>query len=210
MSYINPEDLSQAYVVKFMHKDEEIQQLKKFIVDQFELKDVEKAEHKGGDTTRKSSIIWFNDKTISGILFNAMKIAAYEAGWHYEITGHETLQMTRYEEGDEYAWHSDGEGCAFNARSFDFEQSGDLDKTSSPGLLGSIRKLSATIVVNDDYEGGHFETMRLDHGKVIKRKVEAAPGSAIVFPSSTTHRVTPVTKGIRYSIVVWFAGPPFK
>ena len=138
MSYKNPEDGSPAYVVKFMHKDEEIKQLKTFIVDQFEKKDVEKAEHKGGETKRKSSIIWFNDKTISGILSNAMKIAAYEAGWHYEITGHETLQMTRYEEGDEYAWHSDGEGCAFNARSFDFEQSGDLDKTSSPGLLLSL------------------------------------------------------------------------
>ena len=76
MSYKNPQDGSPTYVVKFMHKEEEIEQLKTFIVDQFEKKDVEKAEHKGGETKRKSSIIWFNDKTISGILFNAMKIAA--------------------------------------------------------------------------------------------------------------------------------------
>ena len=70
--------------------------------------------------------------------------------------------------------------------------------------------MSATIVINDDYEGGHFETMVLDHGKVVKTKVQATPGSAIIFPSNTQHRVTPVTKGIRYSVVVWFAGPPFK
>jgi len=32
----------------------------------------------------------------------------------------------------------------------------------------------------------------------------------IVFPSDMEHRVAPVTKGIRYSLVVWFLGPPFK
>jgi PKHD-type hydroxylase len=34
-------------------------------------------------------------------------------------------------------------------------------------------------------------------------------GSVIVFPSDTEHRVTPVTKGIRYSLVAWFLGPPY-
>jgi len=35
-------------------------------------------------------------------------------------------------------------------------------------------------------------------------------GSIVVFPSDMEHRVAPVTKGIRYSLVVWFVGPPFK
>ena len=32
-------------------------------------------------------------------------------------------------------------------------------------------------------------------------------GSIIVFPSFVEHRVTPVTEGIRYSLVSWFVGP---
>ena len=33
---------------------------------------------------------------------------------------------------------------------------------------------------------------------------------AIVFPSYTWHRVTPVTKGSRYSLVIWNLGKPYK
>ena len=35
-------------------------------------------------------------------------------------------------------------------------------------------------------------------------------GSIIVFPSFLWHRVKPVTKGVRYSLVVWNLGYPFK
>mgnify|MGYP001177870175 CR=1 FL=1 len=50
------------------------------------------------------------------------------------------------------------------------------------------------------------------HGEVedcIVFGISSIAGSAILFPSTVTHRVTPVIKGTRYSIVVWFAGPPF-
>jgi len=210
MTYKNPQDGSLAYVVTFNHEQKDIDHMKKFIVDQFEKKDADDAEHKGSDQVRKSKIIWFNDKAISNILMSCMQIANYETGWRYEITGHETLQMTRYDEGGEYGWHVDGDSTHMGAKNFDFENKRALTSTLDPALLGTIRKLSASIIINDDYEGGHFETMYLKDGKVVKTKVEAKPGSAIIFPSNTQHRVTPVTKGTRYSIVVWFAGPPFK
>ena len=35
-------------------------------------------------------------------------------------------------------------------------------------------------------------------------------GDLVVFPSYLDHKVAPVTKGIRYSVVAWFGGPPFK
>ena len=35
-------------------------------------------------------------------------------------------------------------------------------------------------------------------------------GSVIVFPSFVWHRVTPVTKGTRYSLVLWTCGQPFR
>ena len=44
------------------------------------------------------------------------------------------------------------------------------------------------------------------------QKEEKAPkkrGQMVIFPSETIHRVTPVTKGIRKSIVGWVIGPPF-
>ena len=35
-------------------------------------------------------------------------------------------------------------------------------------------------------------------------------GSIIVFPSFCWHRVAPVTKGTRYSLVMWNLGRPFR
>ena len=44
--------------------------------------------------------------------------------------------------------------------------------------------------------------------KVVK---EIRPkGSLIIFPSDLWHRVRPVTKGTRYSLVIWNLGWPFK
>jgi PKHD-type hydroxylase len=35
-------------------------------------------------------------------------------------------------------------------------------------------------------------------------------GSVILFPSFTMHRVTPVTKGVRRSLVLWVGGEAYK
>ena len=118
MSYRNPQDGSPTYVVTFNHEQKDIDHMRKFIVDQFEKKDADDAEHKGSDQVRKSKIIWFNDKTISNILINCMEIANHETGWRYKITGHEALQMTRYDEGGEYGWHVDGDATHMGAKYF--------------------------------------------------------------------------------------------
>ena len=55
----------------------------------------------------------------------------------------------------------------------------------------------------DEYEGGQLEIW----GKPIDVYKK---GSIIFFPSWMPHRVTPVTKGTRYSLVMWFMGAPFK
>ena len=47
-------------------------------------------------------------------------------------------------------------------------------------------------------------TMDLPMDKETKNK-----GTIIVFPSMLLHKVTPVTKGIRHSLVQWFSGPDF-
>jgi PKHD-type hydroxylase len=64
-----------------------------------------------------------------------------------------------------------------------------------------------------DYTGGQFQIdVKNKMGKDILLKVnEIRPrGSVIVFPSHEWHRITPVTKGTRYSLVIWAIGKPFR
>jgi predicted 2-oxoglutarate/Fe(II)-dependent dioxygenase YbiX len=79
-----------------------------------------------------------------------------------------------------------------------------------------IRKLSVTISLSnpEDYEGGEleFDLRNSPDGKpnIIKCKEILPRGSIVVFPSHVWHRVAPVTKGTRYSLVIWSLGYPFK
>lgn len=72
----------------------------------------------------------------------------------------------------------------------------------------SIRKLSLTMQLSDpdDYEGGDLEFL---YGKEPVR-AKREKGSITFFPSWILHRVTPVTKGTRYSLVAWITGPNFE
>ena len=69
------------------------------------------------------------------------------------------------------------------------------------------RKLSVTLQLSDtnDYEGGDFEFMHSSSPSNVRGQ-----GNILVFPSFMTHRVTPVTKGTRRSLVAWFEGSKFK
>ena len=62
------------------------------------------------------------------------------------------------------------------------------------------------LLLNDpsEFEGGDLEV--IGPGKFAKLK----QGHAIMFASFLNHRVAPVTKGVRQSLVVWFGGIPFR
>ena len=107
------------------------------------------------------------------------------------------FQYACYREGDHYSWHRDH-----------IELTNPTEKY--------IRKLSFSVLLNDDDEGGDLElAYHTGHGIVSDEpdvKIHKAPkkrGQMVIFPSETIHRVTPVTKGIRKSIVGWVIGPPF-
>jgi PKHD-type hydroxylase len=70
------------------------------------------------------------------------------------------------------------------------------------------RKLSIVLQLSDQeqYEGGELQIF--ETGKFLP--VEKKKGLLVAFPSYLPHKVTPVTSGIRRSLVVWVAGPPFK
>jgi PKHD-type hydroxylase len=73
------------------------------------------------------------------------------------------------------------------------------------------RKLSMVIQLTDpnEYEGGDLELYNLSAGEVNKEMFRNQ-GSVILFPSFTEHAALPVTKGIRYSMAVWFDGPKWR
>jgi len=65
-----------------------------------------------------------------------------------------------------------------------------------------------------DYKGGELEfdfRNQYPNKSSVRKCVEIKPrGSIVVFPSHVWHRVKPVTKGTRYSLVIWNLGYPFR
>jgi PKHD-type hydroxylase len=55
-----------------------------------------------------------------------------------------------------------------------------------------------------EFEGGGLELAK--PGNILRPK----QGHAIFFASFVNHRVVPITKGLRKSLVMWFGGEPFK
>ena len=71
-----------------------------------------------------------------------------------------------------------------------------------------FRKISGTLLVNDDYEGGELKFQ--GQPKPDKDAPKLKAGTIILFPSFMIHSVQPVTKGIRNSVVLWLHGKPYK
>ncbi len=161
---------------------------------------------------RKSDIVWMNDKWIYKEIQPLIHEANREAGWNFEWDHSESCQFTKYGVGQYYGWHCD---------SWDEPYKRDkLEDGTYPVDHGKIRKLSVTVSLNDpdEYDGGNLEfdfrnqiDWERNKKKAIKSCTEIRPrGSIIVFPSFVWHRVAPVTRGTRYSLVIWNLGQPFK
>lgn len=123
--------------------------------------------------------------------------AANKQYWQFRIGELELFQYGVYHPGQFYSWHVD--------------QFSEPYKPPHPDA-GMTRKISITVQLDDgnDYEGGDFEMREIsDYDKIQRVDGIRARGSLIVFPSFVMHRVTPVTKGTRRSLVGWILGPPF-
>ena len=168
-----------------------------------EVKEDEKRIHDYGivKDTRSSDVFWIrNVKWVNDLVLPALASANEKAGWKYDISAVEALQLTRYKKGGFYTWHNDGQGCHMSAHSYD-----DKDPNKY------VRKLSMTIILNSNYSGGDFQFCSYRHREdVVSTPETGGTGSIIVFPAAMDHQVTPITKGIRYSLVGWFIGPPFR
>ena len=145
--------------------------------------------------TRNSNIHWLNEPWIHNELSKCADAANYQAGWGISWDKGESIQFTEYEKGQHYEWHQDRWAIPLS------RPNTSLDSTN--------RVLSMTVNLTDpkEYEGGHLEFLTIHEGKLKKfRCVEILPkGSVCVFPSDIWHRVTPVTKGKRISLVKWLS-----
>ena len=151
--------------------------------------------------TRIRDVVWTTDQWIYDTIWPYMQEANERTGWKYDIKFAESMQITRYKKGGFYRFHKDGKGDHLST----------YDMPDNEFMHGHVRKLSMTVLLNSNYEGGEFQFATYGAEKcTIETPEFNKTGSIIVFPSDMEHRVAPVTKGIRYSLVVWFLGPPFK
>jgi len=112
----------------------------------------------------------------------------------YDLFGFDKIQYTKYSANGHYKKHSD-------------YIYGQIVKPSETPYVPMVRKLSLTMFLNEDYEGGDFVLHYDGRSEVC---LEKKRGRIIFFPSDIIHEVTEVTSGERRSIVVWVMGPPWK
>ena len=141
--------------------------------------------------TRRARTFWLNDDGDEAWVFQRMLTAMAEVNRQHfcfqleEFS--EKLQIACYGASSEgfFDWHVDIGG----------------------GALAARRKLTAVVQLSQssDYEGGDLETNADGHVSQASRQI----GSGLFLPSFVLHRVTPVTRGERYSLVLWAHGPAF-
>jgi PKHD-type hydroxylase len=138
---------------------------------------------------RDSKIKWLYENSETRFLFQKLGMLAVTVNdqfYDFKLTDlAEAVQYTVYEPNMHYTWHVD---------------------SGVESLLP--RKLSITIKLSnpDEYEGGDLQIWTGGEPKNAPREQNCA----VCFPSFRLHRVTPVTKGIRKSLVIWVGGPSFK
>ena len=129
---------------------------------------------------------------------------ADENMWIYERLAHVVSSLNR----DYYRFDLNGiaEGIQFG--NYTDEEQGHYDWHVDRGRDGVVRKLSVILQLTDpaEYEGGEL----LLKTSADEIRVQKKLGLITVFPSWTLHKVTPVTKGSRQSMVAWVTGQPFR
>ena len=182
------------------------EEIKKIISDCDSLPDVNRATTEDGEQksedgglARTSMIKWIPETEKWHWLYDKLLDLAIKANkekWRFDLVSSlELIQYTEYHASEcgQYDWHQDvGEGD-----------------------LQSKRKVSITVQLSDDdeYEGGEFMILKGGSGTGKLENFYTCPrnkGNVIIFPSYKVHRVAPVTKGVRKSLVLWIGGSHFR
>ena len=138
---------------------------------------------------------------VGGFIWHYIERANRE-NFLYDLTcvDGESIQFTRYQEGQYYGWHNDS-GLATHYKPVSI---GNRTDGRAQDFMNEntelVRKLSFALQLSDpdDYEGGSSYIAPRQRGCIM------------LFDSRTQHRVLKVTKGIRKSLVGWVVGPRWK
>ena len=161
--------------------------------------DGQQTEANDPNGVRSSMVKWLPQNSDWDWLYTKMMGFAQEANdalWNFDLhSAPESIQYTEYyaHENGHYDWHQD----------------------IGPGLLPSRRKVSITIQLSDseEYEGGDLELTSGGEGQngfAVSNICPRGAGVAVLFPSYMMHRVAPVTKGTRRSLVLWVGGSHYR
>lgn len=144
-------------------------------------------------SVRKSKNSWISLNSDTEFLYDKLAWITRQLNgqfFDFDLTGfHESLQYTIYDSSEShYDWH--------------------LDRGGSANMGFPPRKLSLVLQLSDpsEYSGGDLELFTAQE----PTKVHKQKGLVAAFPSYILHRVTPVTDGIRKSLVLWVGGPKFR
>jgi|TARA_A100001515_G_scaffold125328_1_gene110062 PKHD-type hydroxylase len=148
----------------------------------------------GKDDIRSSQIRWIPQNEEWWWLYNKLSdmiVTANNELWKFDLHSMpEQIQFTEYyaTENGHYTWHQD----------------------IGPGIL-SKRKISITVQLSDpsEYDGGVLEMWQGGPQDSAVKAYKGA-GSVFIFPSYMMHRVTPVTRGVRKSFVLWVGGSHYR
>ena len=147
---------------------------------------------------RDSRVVFLDELWVYKEITPFINIANQNAKWNFTWERTESCQVTEYGPHQYYGWHCDAWKYPYS---------------EPPWRKGLIRKLSIILSLSDpsDYEGGELEFDLKQEPEPTKRicKEIKSKGSIVVFPSFMWHRVKPVTKGIRHSLVAWNLGKPY-
>lgn len=165
-------------------------------------KKLNKKEKKQLLKKRNSNVSWLDQEWIYREIRPFLIEANKQAGWNYHFDYLESIQFTKYKLNQHYGWHVDEYPKPFD------------NHCENINWRGKTRKISAVIILSNpnDYKGGElmFKYFQGEKTKIESVKDFLPKGSIIVFPSYVLHKVKPVTDGLRYSLVVWTLGHPFR
>lgn len=148
------------------------------------------------DNIRRSNIKFHNYNENTNWIFDRMNIIIKNLNdqfYGFDLNGYDSFQYTTYDSKELglYDWHID-----MNI------------SNNAPANMIETRKLSCVLLLNDEFEGGDFIINLGDQTKYETTNIKK--GVVIAFPSFLPHKVMPITKGIRKSLVIWATGPKFK
>ena len=164
-------------------------QLDQLVLDQARL-----SGGKTADNIRATEVAWVHRTSQFEELYLRMEAVVLRLNadlFRFDLTGLTPMQFAIYrqDQGGYFDWHSDyGRDAA--------------DPAQEP------RKITLSLQLSDAdaYDGCHLEARAAYPLDVAPRE----RGTLVAFRSSTLHRVTPITRGVRKSLVVWAAGPEFR